>query len=267
MITKIIAFLTSLVLGGTTLFGLVTQQTSNDPIIQPSSTKQASAVIPIVTPISAQNNDMRQQNWPFRGDRRLLRDLEMATSRLTNTQPGDLRKSLQEGKSLAQIIEANGKSITDVLSTITGNIKEMLDKAVENGKMTQSWADKTMAFLADSARKMINQPGLRPAYPSMTELRRSLLISSGKIGNLDRNQIKDGLAACKSLDQILRENNSSAEIVIQADMNRINTWLDQLVTNNKLTKAQQQEWSTSIQTLLNDLITLPGFGKKQNCSQ
>ena len=267
MITKFLTFLTSLVLGGTTLFGLVTQQTEQDTNISPASTYPAAATVPQVTPIPAQTNAIRLQNEPFRGDRRLLRDLGLATGQTTGLQPGEVRKALQDGKSLLQIIESQGKSITDVLTIVSENIKVILDRAVENGKMTQSWADKTMTFLADAARKMINQPGLKPAYPGLSELRRSLLVSASKVGNLNRDQIKDGLSTCKSLDQILRENNSSSEKVIQTVMDRVNTWLDQLVSNKKFNETQHQEWSSSIQTTLKDIITLPGFGKKQDCSQ
>lgn len=69
--------------------------------------------------------------------RALFDDLAKAAG----TTRADLFAELRSGKSLADVAKANGKSLADVRSAVKAAAKTRLDKAVEDGDLTQRQAD------------------------------------------------------------------------------------------------------------------------------
>lgn len=81
----------------------------------------------------------------------------------------ELRTSLQAGKSLADVAEANGKSVDGLVAAMVTAAKADLAQAVTDGRLTQSQADQIasdlQAHIADLVNGTVGPPGL-PAVSS-----------------------------------------------------------------------------------------------------
>jgi hypothetical protein len=69
-----------------------------------------------------------------------------------------LFSELRDGKTLAQVAKAHGKSLAEVKSAVADALKTRLDRAVERGDLTRSQADDIQSHLSD----MLDHFGERP---------------------------------------------------------------------------------------------------------
>ena len=74
----------------------------------------------------------------------------------------ELRKQLQDGKSIADIAKAQGKSLDDVRASLKADAKAAADKAVKDGDITQKQADELLSHL-DEALSHLGDA--RPKFP------------------------------------------------------------------------------------------------------
>ncbi len=75
----------------------------------------------------------------------------------------ELQAQLKDGKSLAEIAEAQGVAEDDVISLLTKQHEEQLAKAVEEGKLTQEQAEKVKEKTAEMVKMMVEKhKGDRP---------------------------------------------------------------------------------------------------------
>jgi flagellin-like hook-associated protein FlgL len=83
----------------------------------------------------------------------------------------ELRKQLRDGKSIADVAKAQGKSLDDVRTALKADAKTQADKAVAGGDLTQAQADELLAHLdealthLDEARPMFRRRGHRGPGP------------------------------------------------------------------------------------------------------
>ena len=70
---------------------------------------------------------------------------------------GDLRNELKDGKSIADVASEHNVSLDTVKSKITSDVKARLDKAVANGKITQTREDQLLQRLADNLDTILNK--------------------------------------------------------------------------------------------------------------
>ena len=86
---------------------------------------------------------------------------------LTNAQ---LRQQLESGKSLAQIAKAQGKSTSGLEQVLTAAVKQRLDKAVANKRITSAQEQKLLSMFSSRIGDLINRtppkPGTWP-HPGM----------------------------------------------------------------------------------------------------
>jgi hypothetical protein len=79
--------------------------------------------------------------------------------------PEELRAQLAEGKTLAQIASAQGKSLDGVKAAILAGAKERLDQAVAAGKLTAAQAQTRLAGLQERLDEIVSSAGpLQRAY-------------------------------------------------------------------------------------------------------
>ena len=74
-----------------------------------------------------------------------------------------LRSELADGKTLAQIAQAHGKSADGLVDALAAKAKERLDGAVDKGRLTQAQADEMLEGLRDRIESLVNSP--LPARP------------------------------------------------------------------------------------------------------
>lgn len=75
-------------------------------------------------------------------------------------EPEVVRDGLQDGQSLGQIAEANGKSRDELRAFLLSQIEERLSQAVEDGDLTQERADELRERAAERIDDLIDREGL-----------------------------------------------------------------------------------------------------------
>ena len=90
--------------------------------------------------------------------------LETAASYLELTE-AELRSQLADEKSLAEIAEAEGKSVDGLVGTLVDSARTKLDQAVEDGRLTNAQADEIKGSLEERIRELVNRdPGSRRGF-------------------------------------------------------------------------------------------------------
>jgi hypothetical protein len=79
-----------------------------------------------------------------------------AAARYLGLSEDQLHAQLQNGKSLADIAKAKGKSVDGLTKAIVDDAKAKLDDAVSSGRLTQSQADSILAGLKEHVTDLIN---------------------------------------------------------------------------------------------------------------
>ncbi len=67
-----------------------------------------------------------------------------------------MREQLQEGSTIAEIAEANGVSVDDVISGLVSEASDRLGTAVTDGKITQEQADESLTEMTQRITDMVN---------------------------------------------------------------------------------------------------------------
>jgi len=76
-----------------------------------------------------------------------------------NTTPKDLKSQIQSGKTLEEIITGQNKSVDDVVNAVVAQVKQQLDTAVTNGKLTPQREETVLANLKTRLTNLINNGG------------------------------------------------------------------------------------------------------------
>jgi hypothetical protein len=90
-------------------------------------------------------------------------DLDVAASYLGLTE-AELRTQLHDGKSLAQIARAQGKSVAGLVDALVEDAKARLDDAVADGRITQAQADAAVQDLRERVQKRVNSTEELPRF-------------------------------------------------------------------------------------------------------
>lgn len=70
-----------------------------------------------------------------------------------------LRSELESGKSLAQIAQAHGKSVSGLVDALVATAKERIDAAVAAGRLTRSQGDEMLNRLRERIESRVNATG------------------------------------------------------------------------------------------------------------
>lgn len=84
--------------------------------------------------------------------------LSAATEYLGVTEE-ELREALRNGRSLADVAEAEGKSVDGLKEAILGDARTRLDEAVADEKLTQEQADRILERLREGIDNLVNATG------------------------------------------------------------------------------------------------------------
>jgi hypothetical protein len=98
-----------------------------------------------------------------------LVDLEAAASYLGFTE-AELRASFEDGETLAEVAEAEGKSVDGLVTALVAAARERLDEAVEDGRLTEEQRTERLAELEESIRAAVEDglprpPAFRGGFP------------------------------------------------------------------------------------------------------
>ncbi len=117
-----------------------------------------------------ENGDVPLLRAPFLGDHRQrglgprhgVRDLDAVQAYVGVTE-AELREALGEGKTLAEIAKAEGKSVAGLVDAIVAATTKKLDEAVTAGRLTKVQRDEIVSGLEARTRAFVERA--RPARP------------------------------------------------------------------------------------------------------
>lgn len=89
--------------------------------------------------------------------------LEAAASFLGVTE-AELRTELEDGKSLADVAEAEGKSVSGLEAALLADAKKRLDEAVDAGRLTDAQRDEAVERLEEGLDELVTREGLGPRH-------------------------------------------------------------------------------------------------------
>ena len=254
MITKILTLIASSLAGFTMMFSSPGATLAQLDALQGPETPELGTWRPPSPP-----DFNRLRDWLYRGDPRVREGLVLATVSATSLRPLEVIQALEDGQSILGIAESAGSSSAEVLSIYNETAEHLIERAVENGRLPQSLAQIRIEWYQNVAGLMIDQPGLSPAYPGLHELNVTIITAAVRVGELTRWEVRDGLHACRSLDEILVEGGHSGPEAVEQAMRPIQFWLDKLVEQGKLSDAQRQEWEASLESTLEQMVSTPGL--------
>jgi len=76
----------------------------------------------------------------------------------------ELRSQLRDGKSLAAVAAAEGKTVAGLKAALRAAAKEKLDDAVANGRLTAAQRDEALARFDDRLDDLVTREGLGPRH-------------------------------------------------------------------------------------------------------
>jgi hypothetical protein len=76
----------------------------------------------------------------------------------------ELRIDLREGKSLADVAAAEGKSVAGLKTALRAAAKEKLDDAVESGRLTAAQRDEALARFDERLDDLVTRQGIGPRH-------------------------------------------------------------------------------------------------------
>jgi hypothetical protein len=183
-----------------------------------------------------------------------------------------LLKQLQNGKSLADIAKAQGKTTAGLEQAITAAAKTRLDKAVANKRLTAAQEQKILSALSANMNDVVNNtpakgaPGLLGfgfgfAGPAKLGLHRALFLgpaapatAAAKYLGLTKVQLRQQLRSGKTLAQIAKAQGKSTSGLEQAITASIKARLDKAVANKRITSAQEQKLLMGLSTGIDAMV-------------
>lgn len=254
MITTIISFLSSLLVGTTLMMGAAV----NLPMVhaQPTPSQPAQPAGFFNSKTYRRFNDHFGRR-SAQNDRQVRQGLILAVVSVTGQSPVEVLQALKTGNSIAEIAQSAGKTPDEVLSVYNQTAAYLLDQAAQKRSIPESTQQLRLEWYRQAGELEIELPGMLPVFPSLPELRAAALVATLRVSGIDRAQLRQELRSGSSLDDILVKNGHTSQETVDAAMKRIDTRLGVAGDNSKLTNAQRQAWSASIHDLLSQIMQVP----------
>lgn len=156
-------------------------------------------------------------HWGIRGIRGVIRGVAEAL----NLEMSEVVAQLREGKTLSQIIQDNGSDVEAVLEDLLAEHQERLQEAVDVGRITQEQMDERLARLEEWYTRALNSERLAHVVERVSHFRslvnhRALVRGVADALGLEVSEVVAQLREGKTLAQIIEDNGSTAEEVVDA---------------------------------------------------
>lgn len=177
--------------------------------------------------------------------------------------PQQLRTELQ-GKSLAQVAQAHGKTANDVITALENEAHTRIDQAVTNGRLTADQANTAKTNVDQRITQQVSQvtpqggPNGAPGRggfgfgfgPGL--IREGLNTAAQAIG-ITPEQLRTEIQG-KSLAQVAQAHGKNPNDVVTALQNAAHQQIDQAVSSGRLTADQGNTMKTNIDQRITQLV-------------
>ena len=257
MIAKLVSWISSLVAGVAMLWGGASGSAGLGAQMDPVGLPLAADIPVSESPGLAGRFEGR--GWLFKGDPFVRHGLVLATVSVTDLSAVEVVEALEAGKSVAEIAELAGKTEDDMLAEYDETIEFIFNTAKERRDWPESLVKSRIEWYQQAGRQMVHQLGLTPAYPGLHQLHVAIILAAAKVGKLGRVEVRDGLKACQSLEDILEANGHTGSEAVDLAAGRIDERLQKLVDEGRLSESQRQDWLAGITVALRKMVATPGL--------
>jgi hypothetical protein len=166
----------------------------------------------------------------------------------------ELRTQLRAGKSLTQIAQAQGKSVSGLQDVIYASAKKRLDQAVARGRLTAAQEQTVLAALKSHLDDIVTRTG-RPAHGAGAP---RFGAAAAKYLGLTEAQLHAELRSGKTLAQVATAQGKSVDGLKAAILADAKSRLDQAVSAGKLTAAQAKTILAALTSHVDRLVNRTG---------
>jgi hypothetical protein len=179
--------------------------------------------------------------------------------------PQQLRADLTSGQTLAQIVAAQGKTVTGLEQAVEAAAKTKLDALVSAGTITSAQEQAILAKLQTGLDTLVNSAHTRtPGRSGMPRAGGAILSAAIQAAatalGVTPAQLESDVKAGQTLAQIAAANGTSITTLEQSIESAVKTQLDKAVGAGRLSSTQEQQLLTELASKLDTLVN-HSFGK------
>jgi len=178
-----------------------------------------------------------------------------------------LRTQLENGKRLAEVAKAQGKTVDGLVDALAAAAKTKLDAAVKAGMLTQTQADGMLSELKEHISDFVN--GMRQAPPFGERHgppHGPSLDAAAKYLGITETQLRTDLENGKSLADVAKAHGKTAGGLVDSVVAEAKTNVDAAVKAGRLTQAQSNEMLSDLKQRITDFVNgrfpAPPFGDR-----
>lgn len=152
---------------------------------------------------------------------------------------------LRDGATLTEVITENGGSVDSVRAAVVAALREQINAALADGRLTQSRADALLANLETAVTRAINNTHQFRQERFGGRARERVHALGGRVTDLvaeltglEANAVRELLRSGATLADILTDNGVTVEAFVDAAAARAETRLSEAAANGRLTQAQ-----------------------------
>ncbi|WP_029422104.1 LysM peptidoglycan-binding domain-containing protein [Alicyclobacillus macrosporangiidus] len=170
-----------------------------------------------------------------------------------------LKSDLQSGQTLAQIANSKGISEQTLISDLESALKQKLDQAVQNGKLTSQQEQQMLQKFESNAQKFVESKFAAPlpkgpgGFGDLNQI--------AQILGVDKQTLLQDLKNGQSIAQVAESKGISVDSLVSQLVSNAKSKLDQAVQRGKLTAGKEQQILDNLQQRLTQLVQNQGpFG-------
>ncbi len=185
-----------------------------------------------------------------------LQILIAATATETGMSEREILQAVRSGATLAEIIIENGGSVDVVIASATATATEMINQAVDEGRITREAGDEMIAALESTFTEMVNGD-LRPGVPGDGQwqgMERNVLQLAAEMTGLSTQEIVQQVRDGATLADILTANGVDPNAFIDSAVAQFGDRLDQAVANGRITQERAETLSAEYRMRLTDIV-------------
>jgi uncharacterized protein YidB (DUF937 family) len=162
-----------------------------------------------------------------------------------------LKSELKSGQSLVQVAQSKGVSEQTLISDLEAPVKERLDQAVANGKITADKENELLAKAQTRIQKFVEHKGL---IQPQKRLKQGLMKEVASLLGMDVKTLRSDLQAGHSIADLAQSKGISEQTLISDLQAKIKERLDQAVAKGKLTADQETKLLSKSSTYLQKFV-------------
>jgi len=156
--------------------------------------------------------------------------------------PEELGTQIRGGKTVAAVAGEHNVDPATVVNAVVGALTQRIDQAAAEGKIDADRAAKAKAKVPDLANRFVNDTkSTRNGAGRRHRVLREAVNAAAKEIGVSEDDLKQALKDGKSIAQVAKEHDKSADDVVDAIVKKATSAIDQAVKNGKIDAKKADE--------------------------